>query len=96
MDKRKKYYYYILVFTTNGPRYVTSIGDHHTAYWKEENAPKEFSKKYARDVVIGLNLNFWNAVLAESPLPLHNQPDNYKDYKINFIEKEKDEDEEEE
>ena len=90
MASGKKYHYYVLVFTNEGPKYVTGIGDHHTAYWNTEDKPYEMSASYAEDVYTGLCLNFFTAVLIKSRFELDHHPYNYADYRIEFIKKEED------
>lgn len=94
--KAKKYYYYIVVFTSTGPRYVTGIGEHNTAYWELDKEPMQFSKEYGRNIVLGLVLNFWNAGLVELPIDINCHPYNYKDYTIKFEKKENTNDDEKE
>ena len=83
----KKYHYYVLVFTENGPKYVTGIGDHHTAYWKTEDKPLEMSSSWAEDVYRGLCLNFFTATLVKSLFEIEHHPYNYEDYQITFTKK---------
>lgn len=95
MSRKKEYYYYIVVFTSSGPRYVTGIGEHNTAYWELDKKPMEFTKSYGRNVVLGLTLNFWSAGLVEVPIELNSHPYNYKNYDLKFIAKENKKNEEE-
>ncbi len=85
MATKKKYHHYVLVFTNEGPKFVTSLGDHHTAYWNELESPKEFSKEYADDVVFGLRCNFFSAVRVTTPVELDNQPYLYDRGKFDFV-----------
>lgn len=89
MAKAKKYHYYVLVFTSEGPKYVTGIGEHHTAYWNADDKPYEMSASYAEDVYTGLCLNWFNAVLIKSRFEIDHHPYNYADYEVSFEKKEK-------
>lgn len=84
----KKYHYYVLVFTDEGPKYVTSILPHNYAEWKTEDKPLEMSASWAEDVYTGLCLNFFTAVLIKSRFEITNHPYNYADYNIKFEAKE--------
>ena len=81
----KKYHYYVVVFTNAGPKYVTGTGEHHTAYWDETKAPKEFSKDWANDMVVGLLWNGYNANVIMSPIELERQPYRYEVGHFEFI-----------
>lgn len=84
-----KYHYYVLVFSTSGPVYVTSIDrDNKYAHWDKDKEPLEFSASYAEDLVMGLNMNFNSAVLIKSRIEITGQPYNYDDYDCTFVEKE--------
>ena len=84
----KKNHYYVLVFTNAGAVYVTSIDSTNKyARWDKDKAPMEFSKSYAEDLVMGLNLNFNSSVLVVSPFEIGHQPYNYEMYDCEFIAK---------
>lgn len=86
---KKKYYYYVLVFTNEGPVYVTSVNNTNKyAHWNKNEAPKEFSATYAEDLVLGLNLNFHHAVLIKSRFEIDKQPYRYDSYEIKFEKRE--------
>ena len=54
---KSKYHYYVLVFSSDGPVYVTSIDNANKyAHWDKSKAPLEFSASYAEDLVMGLNM----------------------------------------
>lgn len=89
----RKNHYYVLVFTNEGPKYVTGTGEHHMAYWNELGEPKEFAKSVAEDMVFGLRCNWYQAVLVTTPVELKDQPYNYEDYKIEWKLKEDDDEE---
>lgn len=83
----QKNHYYVLVFTSTGPVYVTSVDNSsHSSCWHREEAPKSFTKSYAEDIVLGLNLNGYNAVLVSSKWELY-QPYNYNGYECTFTKK---------
>ena len=95
MATKKKYYHYVLVFTNNGPKFVTGLGDHHTAYWDELKAPKEFSKEWADDIVFGLRCNWYSAVRVTTPIELDTQPYRYDAGHFEFVFNEENKKEEE-
>lgn len=84
----KKNYYYVLVCTTEGPKFVTGTGEHHVAFWDWEKTPYD-AKSYAEDMVNGLMWNGYLAYLVCSPIKISGHPYNYKDYEIEWKEKEK-------
>lgn len=58
----KKYYYYVQVIDCTGkPKFVTSLGEHHTANWNDNEKPKAFSKETAMDMCQGFA---WNGILS--------------------------------
>ena len=71
---KAKEHYYVVVFTQEGPKYVTKIGEGKTAYWDMLEPPKEFSKEWARDLTFGLLVNGYNAQTVMSPIELDSQP----------------------
>ena len=91
MAKSAKEYWYVIVMTTNGPRFVTGTGDHHTAYWDVDEPPKELGKFWAKDIATGLMMNFYTAFAVCSPIELDSHPYNYKQYHIEWKENEQEE-----
>lgn len=85
---KKQNHWYILVFTNNGPKYVTEIGSGKTAMWDELGKPKEFTKEWAMDICKGLLLNLFNATVVCHPLEIEHQPYYYESYTCEFKEKE--------
>ena len=82
-----KNYYYVLVFTNEGPVYVTYIHNAtRTAVWKKDEKPQAFPKYYAEDLVLGLNLNGHHAVMVVSKYKLCH-PYNYSFYDCKFEQK---------
>ena len=72
---KKQNYYYTLVFTNNGPVFVTSIDSTtKTAHWNKTEAPMEMSKYMAEDLTLGLNCNGTFAVTVASKIELETQP----------------------
>lgn len=71
---RKQKFWYVLVFTNNGPKYLTAIHEHKMAEWNELETPLEMNEMQARDIATGLLLNFHSAVAVCSPLQLSHQP----------------------
>lgn len=87
----QKNYYYVLVFTDEGPVYVTSVNNAtNYARWDREEEPKAISKSYAEDVVFGLRCNGYRAVLVTTKYE-EVQPYNYKDWNLTFVRKNTDE-----
>lgn len=85
----RKNYYYILVFTNNGPVYVTSVSwQDKMTYWNELEKPKAFTKSMANDLVLGLACNGYSAVLVTTWYELGNQPYNYNNFECTFTKKE--------
>lgn len=83
----KKNFHYVLVFTDEGPVYVTSVDNAtRTAWWEKDKEPTALPKYYAEDLVWGLGLNGHLAVLVTSKFEL-TQPYNYKTYACKFEEK---------
>ena len=57
----KKNYHYVLVFTNDGPVYVTSVNNAgRYSVWDKSKAPLSLPKYYAEDIVFGLNCNYHN------------------------------------
>jgi hypothetical protein len=86
---KKKEWWYVLVFTEDGPKYVTGTGEHHTAMWNEDEKPMDYSKDYAKQMAIGLTWNGHSAVAVCLAYELDSHPYNYKDYEIEWKKKEK-------
>ena len=83
----QKTYYYVLVFTGEGPVYVTSVNNaDRWAQWDKSKKPKLFQRSYAEELVLGLTLNGHNAVMICSKFEQY-QPYNYDEYTCKFIEK---------
>ena len=91
--RKKKNYWYVIVMTDEGPKFVTSLGDHHTAYWDEKEKPYEMSETWAKDVATGLMVNFFTAFPVCAPVEIDHQPYRYEKYHIEWKENEKGEDE---
>lgn len=85
---KTKNHYYILVFTDNGPVYVTSVNyADKSAKWEKDKVPKEFSRSNAEDIVFGLCCNFFNAVVVTHKVEIDCQPYNYKCWECQFVAK---------
>jgi hypothetical protein len=83
-----KNYYYVLMFTDEGPVYVTSANNAtQYARWDKNEVPKAFPKYYAEDLVYGLRCNYYCAVLVVTKAKLDTQPYRYESYDCKFIEK---------
>ena len=83
---KTKTFYYVLVFTDDGPKYVTGTGEHHTAYWDDTKKPYVMSKERAEDMTTGLLWNGFSACVVVSKLELTCQPYNYKEWQIKWEE----------
>lgn len=94
--KKTKKHYYVLVMTEAGPKFVTKInyGDK-TAEWDYKEKPLEMEKLQAEDLVLGLNLNWNQAYLVCQNWEIENQPYRYDDYKIQWVKREKETEEDE-
>ena len=94
MATKKKYYYYVLVFTNEGPVYVTGIEtEGKWAHWNKSETPKEFSEIYATELALGLAVNGHSVVSIKSLYQIDSQPYNYADYKVEWKKIEKTEEE---
>ena len=90
----KKIHYYVLVMSDNGPIFVTKVNhSNHTAEWNWKEKPLELTKFVADDLVLGLNLNLHSAFLVAQPFEIEVQPYNYMSWKIEWKEREGEEDE---
>lgn len=75
---KKQNYYYVLVFTNNGPAYVTSVDYRNkTARWDKLEKPLELGQSSAKDLCFGLNCNFTSAVVVCMPTEIEYQPYRY-------------------
>ena len=81
---KKKWHYYVLVFTEEGPKYVTSIHTHHMAHFDATEKPLDMSAEWAEDIYKGLCLNFFNATLVKSLFEIESQPYNYKENQLTW------------
>ena len=88
MAKKQTEWFYVVVYTLEGPKYVTGLGDHHTAYWDTEKPPYELSKEWAREIVIGLLWNGYNANVVMSPIEIESQPYRYEIGHFEFVHEE--------
>lgn len=82
--KKQKDWYYVLVMTDEGPKFVTGLGEHHTAYWDKDKKPYEVSKEWAEDMARGLLWNGHVAYVVKSQWELDTQPYNYKEWQIKW------------
>lgn len=76
----RKSFYYVLVMTTDGPKFVTEVNNaDKTARWTGDAKPLAMSRERAEDLQVGLLWNFHAAYLVKMPFELEEQPYNYKD-----------------
>ena len=88
---KKKNFWYVLVITNYGPVFVTKVNNtNKTAEWNSLEKPLELDAFWAKDLALGLNLNFNLAYPVCYPIEIDTQPYNYKDFDIKFEEKGKD------
>lgn len=71
---QKKNHWYIMVLTSEGPKFVTDILPRQRAEWDKSKPPKEFTKELAQDIVMGLCLNFQLAYAVCQPFEIDHQP----------------------
>ena len=71
---KKKDYWYVLVLSNEGPVFVTGTGEHHTAFWNKDEKPMEMDESYAKNMALGLLVNFHQGFAVCSPVELNNQP----------------------
>lgn len=69
----QKNHYYVLVFTSEGPVFVTNILPNRFAEYDKLEKPMELSKSVATDVANGLTLNFNLAFVVTVPYELSGQ-----------------------
>lgn len=82
-QSKKKNYWYVIVFTSEGPKYVTST-EYHTAKWDMLETPLELGKYWAEDITKGLLLNGYNAAAVCMPIELSHQPYMYETGKFEW------------
>lgn len=73
-SKQPKSYNYILVLTSEGPKFVTGFGERKTAFWDEKEAPYLMDLDYAREVAFGLTVNGCVAFPVSSKFEIDKQP----------------------
>lgn len=96
MANTKKNYWYVLVMTDGGPVFVTSVNySNKTARWNKDEKPLEMGMYQAKDLTLGLNLNFHQSFAICQPFELDNQPYRYDHWRIKWEEIEDSETEEE-
>lgn len=90
--KFKEKYTYILVFTDDGPKYVTNISGK-TATWGYNDPPLNLGDiERAQEIALGLTFNGNNAVAVSSLYEITDGPYNYYDYHIKFERNDKEND----
>lgn len=97
MATKKKIHYYVLVITDDGPKFVTKVNwSNKTAEWNYKEKPLELSKDMAEDLVLGLNLNLHVSYVVAQKWEIDTHPYRYESYKVNWVNREESEDEEDE
>ncbi len=95
MTKGKKNHWYVLVMSDGGPVFVTKANyATKTAEWNKLEKPLELDKSRAEDLILGLNLNFHSAFAVVMPFEIDTQPYRYSDWKIEWVKRGDEEDEE--
>lgn len=89
----RKCYYYVLVFTGDGPVFVTDIATgKNEAEWDKEKKPMAMGENEAHDIAVGLCVNGYIAVLVKNDWTIDVQPYMYKkgvfEWKFNKTKKE--------
>lgn len=75
----RKNYYYVLVLTSEGPKFVTSIPERNMAEYDMLKEPMLFSsREFADDVSTGLTMNFITAYTIVSKYEISHQPYHYE------------------
>ena len=78
MATKKKNHWYVLVCSSEGAMFVTSIDNSNkTAFWNKLERPKEFSESYAKDLALGLMCNGYSAYPVCAPIDGISQPYHY-------------------
>ena len=91
---KKQNYWYVMVMTDGGPVFVTSVSyADKTAHWNKNETPLELGMYQAKDLTLGLNLNFHQAYAVCQPFELESQPYRYDRYHIEWKENEEGEEE---
>ncbi|MBO4620349.1 MAG: hypothetical protein J5654_09600 [Victivallales bacterium] len=79
---KKKIYCYVLVFTPDGPKFVTS-SDYSTRTCKwDGDVPQEHTESDAQWTAMGLTFNGFYSVPVASKVEIKHQPYNYADGKF--------------
>lgn len=89
MAKKQQTYYYVIVFTSQGAKYVTGLDySTKTAMWNITDTPKSMSQLQAEDIQTGLLWNGYNCAVVISRFEIDTHPYNYADYECKFERKE--------
>lgn len=91
---KKTNWYYVMVMSDGGPVFVTSVEySPKVAHWDKTEKPLALDKYRAEDLTLGLNLNFHTAFMVCSKFELDTQPYRYDAYHIDWVENDKEEQE---
>lgn len=70
-NKKKNYWYVLVVSAKGGPAFVTKVNhSDKTAVWSKDEPPLEMEMFWAKDLALGLLLNFTTALPVCSPIKL--------------------------
>jgi maltose-binding protein MalE len=89
---KKKFYYYVLVFTREGPMFVTGL-DYQTrnATWDYKKQPYAFKdQQIADDIALGLNWNGNRAFCVSSSWEIKDHGYRYSNYDVKIVPREND------
>jgi len=79
MATKKKNFWYVLVMTETGPTFVTDVNHRDkTAEWDKDGSPLEMSESEAKDLAIGLQLNYHLSYAICNAYALDSQPYHYE------------------
>lgn len=82
---KNKNHYFVMVCDEDGPKFVTGLGEHFTAYWNYNEPPMEFSKTMATEIVTGLSWSGCRAYLVQSTREDISHPYNYNKWCCQWI-----------
>ena len=86
---KKKNFWYVLVLTNEGPKFVTKVNNlNKTAEWDKLAKPLDFSEVYAKDLALGLMMNWFTAYPICAPIELDHQPYRYNEGHFEWVKNE--------
>lgn len=82
---KKKNYWYVLVLTSEGPKFLTKLLSRKDAEWDMLEKPLELSETMAKEIALGLMVNFYCAYPVCAPIELNYQPFRYTEGKFKWV-----------